>query len=362
MRYRFGDYVLDTQRHELHHAGAPIKLRRKVFQVLVYLLAHRDRIVFKQELLTQLWPDQFVGEAALTSCIQALRRALGERGRTPHYLRTLHSQGYRFVGAVEVREHLPVDDVPHLFPLHGGEGAIWQTEGPSLALSSPLADLGSSPWEALAGEHKPVSVLCGVLAEAPALAACLGPEAMYYLMHDVLALAQTTVQHYGGILTQVSGEGFVALFGAPVALEDHARLAVLAALELRQRLRVPDAICGQPRGVALRLGLHTGPMVIGSLAYEPQRPYAAASEILQLATRLQQQATPDTLLVSAAAYALVQGEVQAEAGETLSLDGSSTPVPVYAILGLLRRRAGVPWRGARPLSRFVGRTQELALL
>ena len=53
MRYSFGDYVLDTQRHELHHAGAPIKLRRKVFQVLVYLLAHRDRVVPKQELLEQ---------------------------------------------------------------------------------------------------------------------------------------------------------------------------------------------------------------------------------------------------------------------------------------------------------------------
>ena len=102
MRYSFGDYMLDTQRLELHHAGEPIKLRRKVFQVLVYLLAHRDRVVPKQELLEQLWPGQFVGEETLTSCIKTLRRALGERGRTPRFLRTLHGQGYRFVGAVEV--------------------------------------------------------------------------------------------------------------------------------------------------------------------------------------------------------------------------------------------------------------------
>ena len=205
-------------------------------------------------------------------------------------------------------------------------------------------------------------MLCGALAEAPTLAARLGPEAMYHLMHDVLALAQDTVQRYEGTLTQVSGEGFVALFGAPVAQEDHARRAVLAALELRQRLRVPNAIRGQPHGVAIRLGLHTGPVVVGPLAYEPQRPYTAAGDTLQLATRLQQRAAPDTLLVSAATYALVQDEVQGEACETLSLDAPSTPVPVYAIRGLLRRRAGVPRRGARPLSRFVGRTQELALL
>jgi class 3 adenylate cyclase/tetratricopeptide (TPR) repeat protein len=205
-------------------------------------------------------------------------------------------------------------------------------------------------------------VLCCALAEAPTLAARLGPEAMHYLMRDVLALAQDTVQRYEGTLTQVSGDGFLALFGAPVAQEDHARRGVLAALELCQRLRVPNAIRGQPHGVAVGLGLHTGPVVVGPLAYEPQRPYTAAGDTLHLATRLQQQAAPDTLLVSAATYALVQDEVQGEACETSSLNGPSTLVPVYAIRGLLRRRAGVPRRGARPLSRFVGRTQELALL
>jgi class 3 adenylate cyclase/tetratricopeptide (TPR) repeat protein len=362
MRYSFGDYVLDTQRLDLHHAGQPIALRRKVFQVLVYLLAHRDRVVSKQELLAQLWPGQFVGEEALTSCVKTLRRALGERGRAPRFLRTLHGQGYRFVGAVEEWEHRPADDALQALPQRGGEAATLQVEGPSPALSSPLADLVSPPREALNGEHKQVTVLCGAVAEAPTLAPRLGPEAMYHLMHDVLALAQDTVQHYEGTLMQVSGDGFLALFGAPVAQEDHARRAVLAAFELRQRLHAPDAIRGQPDGVALRLGLHTGSVVVGPLAYEPQRPYTAAGETLHLATCLQQQAAPDTLLVSAATYALVQDEVQGEVCETLSLGRSSAPVPVYAIHGLLRRRGGIPRRGAWPLTRFVGRTQELAFL
>jgi DNA-binding winged helix-turn-helix (wHTH) protein len=110
MRYLFGDYVLDIQRCELHGAGGPVKLRRKVFQVLVYLLTHRDRVVSKQELLEQLWPDQFVGDETLKSCVKVLRKALGDRGRTPRFLRTLHGQGYRFVAAVEVREPRPADD------------------------------------------------------------------------------------------------------------------------------------------------------------------------------------------------------------------------------------------------------------
>ena len=94
----------------------------------------------------------------------------------------------------------------------------------------------------------------------------------------------------------------------------------------------------------------------------PQRPYAAAGDILHLATWLRQQATPDTLLVSAVTYALVQDEVQDEVCETLSREAPSTPVPVYTIRDLKRRRAGVSRRGARPLIRFVGRAQELALL
>jgi DNA-binding winged helix-turn-helix (wHTH) protein len=104
MRYLFGNYVLAMQRYELHGAGVPIKLRRKVFQVLAYLLAHRHRVVSKQELFEHVWPEQFVGDATLTSCITALRKALGDDGRTPRFLRTLHGQGYRFVAAVEVQE------------------------------------------------------------------------------------------------------------------------------------------------------------------------------------------------------------------------------------------------------------------
>src|SRR5262249_34174521 len=222
MYYIFGDYVLDTQRHELHHAGEPIKLRRKVFQVLAHLLAHRERVIPKEELLEHLWPDQFAGDAALKSCITALRKALREgpplswrpsadavagngpygpaptqsrqEGRTPRFVRTLHGQGYRFVAAVEGRARLPVDAAPAALPLHGVEGVTHQTALSSPPLAPSLADLRSISGEAPDGEHKQVTVLCGALAEAPALAVRLEPEAMYHLMREVLALVQDTVQ------------------------------------------------------------------------------------------------------------------------------------------------------------------------
>src|SRR5919109_816879 len=170
LRYSFGDYVFDTQRHELHRAGEPIKLRRKVFQVLAYLLAHRERVIPKEELLEHLWPDQFVGDAALKSCITALRKVLGEEGRTPRLVRTLHGQGYRFVAAVEEEEDLPVDAAPPVMLLPGVERVTHQTALSSPPLAPSLTDLRSISVEAPDGEHKQVTVLCGTLAEAPALA------------------------------------------------------------------------------------------------------------------------------------------------------------------------------------------------
>src|SRR5215831_13694958 len=137
MRYVFGDYSLDTQRYELHRAGTRLHLRPKGFQVLAYLLAHRDRVVPKAELLEQVWPEQFIGDATLNSCIMAVRKALGDRGRTPRFLHTVHGQGYRFVAPVEVREHLPADAAPHASPLHAGEGTTPPTSGPSPPLTPP---------------------------------------------------------------------------------------------------------------------------------------------------------------------------------------------------------------------------------
>ena len=158
MRYLFGHYILDTQRAELSGAGTPIKLQRQAFQVLAYLLRHRDRIVPKHELLAHLWPEQFVGDEALKSCVKTLRKALGEQGRAPHFVRTLYGQGYRFVAAVE--ERLPVPDAPLSGPV----------PCPALpAVGPPACPAASAPPPPLPlpttgeGPDRP-QVLCGLLA------------------------------------------------------------------------------------------------------------------------------------------------------------------------------------------------------
>src|SRR5215510_8792164 len=108
MQYVFGDCALDTQRYELHRGGVRIPLRRKVFQVLVYLIEQRDRVVSRDEVLAQVWPDQYVGEETLTSCVKVVRRAVGDSGRVQRVIQTVHGHGLRFVADVVVTDALVV--------------------------------------------------------------------------------------------------------------------------------------------------------------------------------------------------------------------------------------------------------------
>jgi DNA-binding winged helix-turn-helix (wHTH) protein len=101
MVYRFGECTLDTQQHRLQRAGQPVQLRSKAFQILLYLLEHRDRTVLKQELYEHVWPQSFVSEATLESTVRAVRQAVGDSGRTQQLIHTVYGYGYRFVAAVE---------------------------------------------------------------------------------------------------------------------------------------------------------------------------------------------------------------------------------------------------------------------
>ena len=100
MIYVFDDYTLDTQCYELRHGGVLCKLEPQVFNVLAYLLEHHTRVVGKDELLEQFWPQQFVSAVAVNQRVMAARKALGDNGRVQRYIKTVHGRGYRFVADV----------------------------------------------------------------------------------------------------------------------------------------------------------------------------------------------------------------------------------------------------------------------
>ena len=103
MIYAFEDYELDVPRYELRYAGKLVKLEPQVFNILAYLIQHRDRVVTKDEIRERLWPGRFVSEATITSRLTAARRAIGDRGRTQRLIQTLHGRGYRFIASVQER-------------------------------------------------------------------------------------------------------------------------------------------------------------------------------------------------------------------------------------------------------------------
>jgi DNA-binding winged helix-turn-helix (wHTH) protein/predicted ATPase len=107
MLYSFDEYELDLQRYELRYAGKRVKLEPQVFNILVYLIEHRERVVTKEELLEQLWQGRVVGEAALTSRLTAARKVIGDSGREQRLIQTVHGRGYRFMAPVTVADGPP---------------------------------------------------------------------------------------------------------------------------------------------------------------------------------------------------------------------------------------------------------------
>jgi len=104
MVFLFDDLELDTSLFELRRGGVRVPLEPQVFSVLAYLVAHRDRVVSKEELMDEVWGGRFVSETAVTSRIKQARRALGDDGKSQRVIRTVHARGYRFVADTVVRD------------------------------------------------------------------------------------------------------------------------------------------------------------------------------------------------------------------------------------------------------------------
>lgn len=369
MRYAFGAYILDAKRRELRDGGTAIPLRPKVFGLLSYLIVHRDRVVPKDELFDRLWPNVHVGDATLNTCVKAARRAVGDDGQTQAVIRTWHGHGYRFVAAVEEQPDdmlspdavatapvaaAPADTAPPLAtPLDAPQPE------PDTPVRLPLPVVGPESGFLSGKEHKQVTVLHCVLDRAPQVAAELGPEDMDEVMDHFMAIVGEAVQRFGGVVTQWLSDGVVTLFGAPVAYEDHARRAVAAALGLQDALSRPLAAWSE--SLAARIGLHTGPVVVGLVGGAPGQVFTAVGTTTEAAYALQRVAPPGAILASRETYELVQAEVAAE-----PLSGAPWGIgetgPAYLIRGLTTRRSGVPRRGEPTAGPFVGRDRELAIL
>ena len=225
-----------------------------------------------------------------------------------------------------------------------------------------LAEKILATRSAVEGERKSVTVLFCDVVRSTTLAERLGPEGMHALLGRFFEVALAHVHRYEGTVNQFLGDGFMALFGAPLAHEDHARRAALAALDLRAALAdQPIEVGGKPVSVHVRLGLHTGFVVVGAIGDNLRMDYTAVGDTTHLAARLQQLAAPGEILLTDATARLVRGYVTLEAREPTDIRGLSAPVTLHALTGAGERRSLLE-PGERPLSHFVGRDRELRAL
>jgi class 3 adenylate cyclase/tetratricopeptide (TPR) repeat protein len=210
---------------------------------------------------------------------------------------------------------------------------------------------------------KQVTVLfCDIVGSTP-LTERLGAEAMRDLVSSFLATSLDEVHRYGGTAPQFTGDGFMALFGAPVTQEDHVRRALLAAIAIQRALSGQGHAADVPAmDLPVRMGIHTGPVVFGPVSGNLRMDATAIGDTANVAARLQEAAEPGTTLLSETTRGLAQDYARVEPVGPLTLKGKDEPVSAYRLLGVSHRRSGLREAASAHTTTFVDRDSERAIL
>jgi class 3 adenylate cyclase/tetratricopeptide (TPR) repeat protein len=216
----------------------------------------------------------------------------------------------------------------------------------------------------LAGERKQVTVLFADIKGSLELISDRDPEEARHILDPVLEHLMAAVHRYEGTVNQVMGDGIMALFGAPVAHEDHAVRACYAALAMQAALRRYGEEVRRTHGLAVqsRVGLNSGDVVVRAISNDLHMDYSAIGQTTHLAARMEQLATPGSILLTATTLRLVEGLVQVHALGPIPVKGLAEPVEVFELIGASTVRRRLQAAVARGLTRFVGRQTELDAL
>ncbi|HET9588448.1 MAG TPA: adenylate/guanylate cyclase domain-containing protein, partial [Anaerolineales bacterium] len=261
-----------------------------------------------------------------------------------------------------------------------GRGLAWTVE-PAAELTAPaaghapvrephtytpphLAEKILTSHAALQGERKQVTVFFCDLTNSTGLAERLGPERMHRVLNQFFELALHAVHRYEGTINQFLGDGFMALFGAPIAHEDHARRAVLAAQDLRRELHVYNTSQDRTQDdeLSIRIGINSGIVVVGAIGDNLRMDYTAVGDTTNIAARLEQVAASDQIVISETTHRLVEGYCTTRDLGELSLKGKVESIHAWEVVvaqGTLTRLEVETVRGLTPL---ISRQRELHML
>src|SRR5262245_55640938 len=230
-------------------------------------------------------------------------------------------------------------------------------------LPLPAAPLGTAPSTPDA-ERRQLTVLFCDLVDSTALAAQLDPEDLREVVRAYQDTCAKVIARFEGHIAQYLGDGLLVYFGYPRAHEDDAQRAVTAGLGMIKAVRQLNTRLAQERGVqlAVRLGVHTGLVVVGEMGGGGRHEQLALGDTPNLAARLQDLAAPNTLVISAAALPLLRGFFVCQALGTRLVKGFAQPLEVYQVLYESTARRRLEAAGSTGLTPLVGREQEVALL
>jgi class 3 adenylate cyclase/tetratricopeptide (TPR) repeat protein len=227
-----------------------------------------------------------------------------------------------------------------------------------------LAEKILTSKSALEGERKQVTVLFADLKGSMELLADRDPEEARSLLDPVLEIMMEAVHGYEGTVNQVMGDGIMALFGAPVAHEDHAVRACYAAVRMQRRLNLHADEVQRKGGtpVQIRAGLNSGEVVVRSIGSDLHMDYSAVGQTTHLAARLEQIAKAGSILITAETLKLAEGYVQVRPLGAVPVKGLGQRIEVYEVTGIGAARSRLQATAARGLTRFVGRDSEIQQL
>ncbi|MDF3835723.1 adenylate/guanylate cyclase domain-containing protein [Cupriavidus basilensis] len=216
-----------------------------------------------------------------------------------------------------------------------------------------------------AGERKTITALFADMAGSTALIQDLDPEEARHLIDPVVTLMMEAVHHYEGYVAKFLGDGILALFGAPIAHEDHALRALYAALRMQEAMRRHSDRVRLDQGIPLqiRVGIHTGEVLVRSIRKDDlHTDYDPVGHTIHIASRMEGVATPASILVSESTHRLTEGYFEFKALGTTHVKGVRDPLAVYEVLGLGALRTRLQVAAHRGLARFVGRQTEMEQL
>jgi class 3 adenylate cyclase/tetratricopeptide (TPR) repeat protein len=249
-------------------------------------------------------------------------------------------------------------------PLTGGATPAARFTSPEAYTPKHLAEKILTSKAALEGERKQVTVLFADLKGSMELLADRDPEEARKFLDPVLEYMMEAVHRYEGTVNQVMGDGIMALFGAPLAHEDHAVRGCYAALRMQESVkRYAEGIFrSQGVPVRIRVGLNSGEVVVRSIGSDLHMDYTAVGQTTHLAARMEQMADPGAILLTPDTLHLAEGFVQVQSLGIVAVKGLTTPAEIFELTGASPVRSRLQAAAARGLTTFVGRSTEMDTL